>query len=450
LTVYVSNSTASVLPSATSQSAGAGSVTTAQITFSFSTNQPTGTGAGNSGSVTVIASSAIGGVSWATNAVPILGQGLAVGATQDATTAALLNNIQVNAIASSGTTPPGGASNQAGSQAYTAYALGNGPWQNPDATGWYPGATGTPSADNAHDFEAVSVACSNNSAYSVNLSACTVAASILLINTLKNEGNATDTIQLTAVAPAGWKVQLYNVTGCTAFTGATCAQGSAITSQSTAGGSVSGTVSLASNTSLDYEAVYNATANSATPFAAYTTRITAAGQSGAGIGSDANDVYNTLYPGGVVMLTNSVSITTPQCPGGESPTNIGACPGALMTYAIAYQNVAPSVTGTNQGTEPSFAYSALYTSAGALLITNDGLANPSGSANANNWGTYTNGIQAAALDTTANTVFTYYTSGGSTTTTFPGATKLTAQVGGASYQLAPGASGIITFTAVVK
>ena len=84
------------------------------------------------------------------------------------------------------------------------------------------------------------------------------------------------------------------------------------------------------------------------------------------------------------------------------------------------------------------------------MITDDGQANPSGASAANNWVTYTNGIQTAASDTTSNTVFTYYTAGGSTTSSFPGPAKITAQVGGASYQLAPGGSGTISFQTIVK
>jgi hypothetical protein len=102
----------------------------------------------------------------------------------------------------------------------------------------------------------------------------------------------------------------------------------------------------------------------------------------------------------------------------------------------------------NKGTEPSFAYNACYTTAGSLTLTNDGTATPAGAANANNWATYTNGIAAAASDTTSGTVITYYPS--ASTTYSAAQTKLTAQVGGASGQLKPGDSGTVTFTAVVK
>ena len=453
LAIFLSGGTGGVeLPSATSGSSGAGSVSSAQITFSFATVQPSGSGSADTNSVTLRVSSAIGGNAWVTGATPILGQGLAVGASQDANTASLIANIEANSTSSSGTTPPGGASNLIGSQAYASFIVGNGPFNNPDATGSYPAASnsGAAAATSSLDFTALGIPCSSNSASSVNGQSCTVAANTIIVNSLKNEGNSQDTIKLTATAPSGWTVRLYNATGCADFIGTSCTQGSAITSTSSAGGSVNGTVVVPSGTSVYYEAVYNATSNSATPFTGVDASITAAGQSGNGTGSDTNDTHNDLYPGGVVKLTNSVSVTSTNCPAGISPSNSGVCPGGTLQYSIAYLNVAPAAVISNLGTEPAFAYNALYTNTGSLVITDDGQANPSGASAANNWVTYTNGIQAAASDTTSSTVFTYYTAGGSTTSSFPGPAKVTAQVGGSSYQLVPGASGTISFTAVVK
>jgi hypothetical protein len=452
LAILLSGGTGGVeLPSAPSQSGGAGNVTTAQITFSFTTNQPNGNGSGNANALTLVATGAIGGNPWATGATPILGQGVTMG-TADAATASLVSGTESNTTASSGTTPPGGASNQAGSQAYLTYQVGNGPFNNPDATGSYPVApnSGAAAATSSLDFTALSVPCTSNAASSVNGLPCTVGTNTIIVNSVKNEGNAQDTIKLTAQAPAGWTVQIYNATGCTAFTGTGCTQGSSIAGPSSTGGSVNGTLVVASGASAYYEAVYNATGNSATPFIGVDTTVTASGQSGAGTGTDTNDTHDDLYPGGVVKLTNSVSVTTTNCPAGMSPSNSGVCPGGKLMFSVAYQNIIPTATSSHLGTEPAFAYNACYASAGGLLITDDGQANPSGAPSANNWVTYTNGIQAAATDTTSNTVFTYYTAGGSTTTTFPGPAKVTAQVGGASYQLTPGQSGTISFTAIVK
>jgi hypothetical protein len=434
------------VPSNPSGSSGAGNVTSPQMSFTFTTNQPSGTGSGTSGSVSAIANAILDDSS-----NYVIGPGIASG-TADSNTASQVAPVETNTTPSSGTTPPGGASNSAVSNAYPSYALNNGPFNNPDATGSYPAApnNGAATATNSLDFTALSVPCASNAASSVNGLPCQVGANIPIVNSVKNEGNAQDTIKLTAQAPAGWTVQLYNATACTAFTGTGCTQGSSIAGPSSAGGSVNGTLVVASGASAYYEAVYNATGNSATPFIGVDATITAAGQSGTGTGTDTNDTHDDLYPGGVVKLTNSVSVTTTNCPASMSPSNSGVCPGGKLTFSVAYQNIIPTATSSNLGTEPTFAYNTCYASAGGLLITDDGQDNPSGAPSANNWVTYTNGIQAAATDTTSNTVFTYYTAGGSTTTTFPGPAKLTAQVGGASYQLAPGQSGTISFTAIVK
>ena len=367
LAIFLSGGTGGVeLPSATSGSSGAGSVSSAQITFSFATVQPSGNGSADTNSVTLCVSSAIGGNAWGTGATPILGQGVAVGASQDAATASLLASIEANNTSSSGTTPPGGASNQAGSHAFASFVLGNGPYNNPDATGSYPAASnsGAAAATSSLDFTALGIPCSSNSASLVNGQSCMVAANTIVVNSLKNEGNSQDTIQLTAKAPSGWTVRLYNATGYTAFTGTGCTQGSAITSTSSAGGSVNGTLVVASGASAYYEAVYNATSNSATPFTGVDATITAAGQSGSGTGSDTNDTHNDLYPGGVVKLTKSVSVTSSNCPAGMTPSNNRRLPGrhAPVLHCLPeYRSF--GVTG-NLGSEPAFAYNALYTNAG--------------------------------------------------------------------------------------
>jgi len=454
LALFISNSSAAILPSASSQSSGAGSVTTAQISFSFTTNQPSGTGAGNANSVTLVASSAIGGTSWATGAVPILGQGLTVGSTTDAATATLLNNIQSNTTPSSGTTAPGGASNQAGSQQYASYQVLNGPYGVAGATGWYPGASGSPSADTNHDFTALNVACTNNSSSSVNGASCTVATNIVVVNTVQNSGNLNDTVQLAATAPSGWTVQLYNASGCSGGGSSwpSCTQGSSLTSVSSAGGTVSANVSLASNATLNYEVVFNATSNSTTPFNAYTAEITATGQSGSGTGADTNNTFDTLYPGGVVELQDGLSVSSSGCPAGASPAPPAntVCPGGTVSFTVTYTNLCPSAVGSNLGSEPVFAYNALYTQAGTLVVTDDGNAAPAGTPSANNWATYTFGLNAAPTGAPANTSYAYSGASGFASGTYPsitgGYTKFVATIGGSSFVLGPGGTGTITCT----
>jgi hypothetical protein len=246
-------------------------------------------------------------------------------------------------------------------------------------------------------------------------------------------------------------VQLFNASSCSGggSTWPTCTQGSSITSLSTSGGSVSGTASVASGATLSYEAVYTASGNSATAFTAYTTKITAAGQSGSGTGTDTNDTYNTVYPGGVMKLADAVTATTTNCPAGESAPPSGlACPGGTLSFTIAYANQVPVAVDGNKGTEPTFAYNSCYAAAGSFIITDDSAANPSGATAANNWVAYGNNLAAAVTDTTAGTIITYYPSA---STTFSAAqTKFTAKIGGNAHQVVPGDSGTVTFTVVVK
>ncbi len=247
LAISVSNTSTSVLPTATSGSSGAGSVSAPQITAVFTTNQPTWSGSGNASSITLNVNSVIGGRVWYNNVYPILGQGVALG-TGDAATASLLNGILTNTTASSGTVQPGGAVAATGN-ATVAYSLRHGPYGNAGATGWYPGATGTPNADTSHDFTASTVPCTSNGGTGVNSLPCAVSSSgVAVINEILNTGNSSDSIQIAATAAAGYMVQLYAASSCSGggSTTPSCTQGSALTSQSTSGGSVSATVTVAS------------------------------------------------------------------------------------------------------------------------------------------------------------------------------------------------------------
>jgi hypothetical protein len=190
-----------------------------------------------------------------------------------------------------------------------------------------------------------------------------------------------------------------------------------------------------------------------TPFTIYDAKLTASGTLGTGV--DTNDTHNDLIPGGVVKLTNSLSVTSPNCPSGENPFNVNVCPSGTLTHSIGYVNIVPFATIANLGGEanPFFASNACYTNAGALIITDDGAIFPSGATAANSWTANTNGIAAAATDTSgdhtsASTIFTYFPL--NQTTFAANQNKLTAKIGGAGYQFAPGSSGTITFSTVVK
>jgi hypothetical protein len=161
-----------------------------------------------------------------------------------------------------------------------------------------------------------------------------------------------------------------------------------------------------------------------------------------------------IYPGGPIKLTKAQSVLS-NCPGGSTTpsvagTNAPVCPGGTIDYTITYANVAPAAQAANGaalGTEPAFALNGLTTAAGKLNVLEDGTA-------AGSWFASTFGIDAApapAISTTGSS-FTY---AGTTTlhaagSTTKGPSGFTAAIGGATFQLAPGASGTITFQVTVQ
>ncbi len=454
---YLSGGTGGVeLPSNPSGSSGVGNVTSAQVTIVLTTVQPSGFGSGNSNSVVNIGNSVAGGNIGATGLEPIIGPNVPVGTWDTASTTNLTGSsgpIQ-NSTPSVGTTPPGGASNLAYSQAYAAWSVVNGPIGMPNATGSYPAApnNGTASATNMYDFTAVGFACSNGAAVNNGTFTCSVpTAGIAIPNAFENLSNHDDTFTLSAVAPAGYTVQLFNATCPTGPYGLiepTCTLGSQITSASSAGGTATGSVgTVSSGNTFSYVAVYK-NANAVTPWTAVDSDITATGGN-----AETNDTHDDLFPGGAVKLTKSLSIVSAGCPTGASPAPPAGmvCPSGVVQYSVAYANVAPAAVapgGSNAGTEPAWALAGITTGGGTLQITEDG------SASGNNWSTYTYGLNAAPVDTTSGTTYVYSGLGsGFASGTWPsisqGYTKFVATVGGSSFKLNPGASGSITFNVTV-
>ena len=349
---------------------------------------------------------------------------------------------------------PGGASNNASSQV-TAANITTGPYETVSTvlTGSYPAApnNGAAAANSSNDFTAIAVPCTNAGGSVNNGSTCTVGSNVTIINTVANAGDALTTVTLSADAPPGWTVQLYNASACAGggTTWATCTQGTSIAGPSTAGGIATGTITVVSGSRTPYEAVYNASGNSATPFAAADTVITATGYLAAA-GSDTNTTHNDLYPGGVLQLSQTVAVGSTGCPAGISPTNLGACPGGVLDYTLTYTNIAPALsTGTNVGTEPAFAYNALISAAGGGVIT------VSGTAANNSWGTYTFGLNAAPVDSHGTATFVPSGGGGVYASgTYPsitaGYTQFIATLGGSGFQVPAGYTGTITYNVTVK
>jgi len=368
--VYVTGGTGGVeFPSNPSGSSGGGSVTNAQITLTFNTNQPSGFGSGVSGSVSNIANSIVGGNIGATGLEPIIGPGVPGGTYDSASTSGLLGSsgpLQ-NTTPSVGITPPGGASNIATSQAFAAFSVLNGPVGLPAATASYPAApnNGSAAASNMLDFTAVGFACSNGATINSGSFTCSVpAADITVPNSFENFGNATDTFTLTAQAPAGYTVQLFNATcpvGPYGFILPTCTIGTQITGVSSPGGSIGGSAgSVTSGGTVNYVAVYK-NASAVAPWVGVDSDITVTGSN-----AETNDTHDDLYPGSVVKLTKSLSILSNGCPTGASPAAPAGmvCPSGIIQYAVAYANVAPASVapgGSNAGTEPSWALAGITT-----------------------------------------------------------------------------------------
>ncbi len=464
------------LPSAPSGSAGAGSVSTPQVTMTLSVVQPSGAGSGNAGSISNIANSAIGGNPNANGGVPVLGPQIPAG-TYDGTLGAglVIANEVTNTTPGSGTGTPGGASNIATSSAYGSTSVYVGPVGYPMTTGSYPAPpnSGAASADTFNDFTAVSFTCSNTGANIVagsnyvapvaasSAPSCGVpSAGVSVPFTFLNAGNTADVFTVSAKAPAGYSVTLY-VGSCTGtitlVTAQVCTTSTQIAATSSVGGTTSGTYPLLPNNSVvsgaseNAVAVYTATSN-VPAFAGVDSLITVTGSHDSPTTPDSNTTHVDLYPGGAVALTKTQTIVSSNCTGTPSlassaPT--GVCPGGVIQYNVAYSNVAPATLAANGsalGSEPSFALNGV--SVFGLQIVEDGLQQING--NTNSWGTYSYGAMQPSDSANIGTTYSAlvpFSSGG----TNQGPNHFVATVGGSSgYKLQPGSSGTISFSVTVK
>jgi hypothetical protein len=405
----------------------AGNVPAPQITLTFAIVQPTGTGSGNPGSVIDVANSATGNNSATEAIVGPGGSGQADGNTAAAGTAivAMMDN----------TTPlaaPSGASNQTSNQALTSATAYNGPVGAPSAIGSYDGVVAVNVADH---FTAVSFTSTNQAVNSgtvpgtpVGNTTAAAVSGINVPNQLTNAGNTNDTYSVVATAPAGFTVQLFQDNGIgTAGSGA----GGNGPSATPLGGATAGATSTASNVavvsgaSLVYWAVYTAPAGT-TYYTRFDATISATGSGPAAV------QHNELYSGFIVG-TKTVTVTSANCPAGASPSPPAGtvCPGGTLQYTLDYRNI---MKGPGAGsTIPAAAQ--LFSKPGTLVIAEDGAAGT------NTWAANSGGLLAAATDTTAGTTFT----GNAVNST-----SFTATIGGAAFQLAPGASGQIVFSVRIK
>lgn len=254
----------------------------------------------------------------------------------------------------------------------------------------------------------------------------------------KNTSGGTRTITVTGTAPttpAGWMVQICPDNANSPNCGVT---GGGWRTAGAAGSTSTSTYRVASGTTVTvpYWAVYSAPAG-LTAFARYDAPIYASDNATT---QSANWTHNELYPG-YIVLTKTVTVQSSGCTG--SPPAGTVCPGGVLLYTIDYRSVVAG--GSSESSVPS---ALLATSAGSLVITEDGTST---------WGTTSNGLKEALIagascapgtttpgDTTAGSTFT---------TAGSGSKSFTVKVGGASgsvTSVAPANQGTICFRVTVK
>ena len=221
---------------------------------------------------------------------------------------------------------------------------------------------------------------------------------LVYTNTLKNTGNANDTFTITApTVPSGFTVEISTNAG-TDYT-------------DISNGTSFVTLAIAYNSTANVlvritEPTGNAVLSSFNTVVHAVSGITP---------SNSNETIDRLYTG-FVRLTKTAVVANATAKGSATD----AVPGAVITYSIAYVNIA-STGGTN----------CVTLNANALVITEDGTAG------ANNWGTYTSHVVSSATDSRSGTI----TGNGATTSN-----ALTDTVA----SLLAGQSGTFSFQRLIK
>jgi len=194
----------------------------------------------------------------------------------------------------------------------------------------------------------------------------TADGTVVYTNTVKNTGNADDIFTLTApTVPSGFTVEI-STNGGTGYT-------------DVSDGIVFVTVPIAYDSTADVLVRIKEPAGNAV-LTSFDTVIHAV----SGITSaNTNDTIDRLYTG-FIRLTKSAVVLNSNLAKGASTA---AVPGALVTYTVAYSNIA-STGGTN----------CVTLNASNLVITEDGTAG------SNNWGTYTSHFVSSAADSRSGTI----------------------------------------------
>jgi hypothetical protein len=394
----------------------------ASLILTFTVTGSTASGSANSNAVTNVVNS-----EYADNAGFIEGPGITTGSTANnssstaptATTAPVNNtngSLTGSATITSADSPP-------------STTLLNGP-------NGFPGATGI-GASTATDYTALdysnggTILAGSNGGTGNSVSVPSGAAALTFTNSVQNTGNKFDTFTLTAATatapaatalPTGWTVTYTYATtvGATANCPATTA-GTALPAP--------GKICVESGATANYNVIYTppASITTFTPFAPYGDAITATSANNTGVSNITNDEF---FVGGFLSMLKSFQVTPGQgcAAGGTFVSQTTALPGDCVQYTITYTNNSPS-GGTN----------SVGLTASSFTITEDGSGTATASngitAYTNNWGTYTNGLYAAPVDSR----------GGTITNGTAGSKSFTDAVG----TLAPAATGTLTFKAQV-
>jgi hypothetical protein len=194
----------------------------------------------------------------------------------------------------------------------------------------------------------------------------TADGTVVYTNTLKNTGNADDIFTLTApTVPSGFTVEISTNAGAdyTDISNGTTFVTVAIAYNSTANVLVRITEPTGNAVLSSFNTVVHAVSGNTS--------------------SNSNETIDRLYTG-FIRLTKSAVVLNSNPQKGESTD---AVPGALITYSVAYANIA-STGGTN----------CVTLNATNLVITEDGTAG------SNNWGTYTSHVVSSATDSRDGTI----------------------------------------------
>jgi hypothetical protein len=193
----------------------------------------------------------------------------------------------------------------------------------------------------------------------------TAPGTLVYTNTLKNTGNADDSFTITApTVPSGFTVEISTNAG-TSYT-------------NVSNGTAFVTVALAYDTTANVLVRITEPAGNAVLSSFNTVVRAASGLTPA----NTNETIDRLYTG-FVRLTKTVVVANGTAKGGAAD----AVPGALITFSVAYLNLA-STGGTN----------CVTLNASNLVITDDGTAG------VNNWGTYTTHVVSSAIDSRSGTI----------------------------------------------